>query len=543
VQADSAPSEEIVMPYKSISDLPDSVRDHTPKHAQEIYKEAYNNAWEQYKSPSDRQGDASREETAHKVAWSAVKEKNAFSVTLAVLLLAACSSRGVPPDDSTQNASAQDLQQPSTDSYAPGTGPNPELPEPQSSLIPTVDIAPAVGWTDDAQPTPAEGFAVNAFARGLEHPRTVYVLPNGDVLVAESNAPPKEVDQGLKGKAMDAVMKRAGAGVPSANRITLLRDADGDGVAETRTVFLENLMSPFGMALVDDMLYVANADALVKFPYAGGETVVSSTPVEVAALPGGPLNHHWTKALTASRDGSKLYVGVGSNSNVGENGMEMEVDRAAVLEVDAASGETRVFASGLRNPTALDWNPQTGALWAVVNERDELGNDLVPDYLTSVREGGFYGWPYSYFGQHPDPRFDEEEQRPELVAKAIVPDYALGSHVAPLGLAFYMAEPGSRHALPARHRNGAFIGLHGSWNRSPKTGYKVVFVPFSGGQPAGPMEDILGGFVNADGEAHGRPVGVAVDSHGALLVADDVGNAIWRITSTGPTAARPTPAP
>ncbi|QDH70450.1 PQQ-dependent sugar dehydrogenase [Marilutibacter alkalisoli] len=460
----------------------------------------------------------------------------ALSTTLAAIVLGACSSRGVPPDDSTQNQ-----QPPPTATYAAGTGPNPELPDPRSSLIPTVDIAPAVGWADDAQPTPADGFAVTAFARGLDHPRTVHVLPNGDVLVAESNAPPREVDKGLKRRAMDAVMKRAGAGVPSADRITLLRDADGDGVAEMRTAFLENLTSPFGMALVGDTLYVANADALVKVPYAEGTTRITSSPIEVAPLPGGPLNHHWTKALIASPDGSKLYVGVGSNSNIGENGMEMEVDRAAILEVDAASGETRVFASGLRNPTALDWNPDTGALWTVVNERDELGNDLVPDYLTSVQEGGFYGWPYSYFGPHTDPRIDNDEQRPDLVAKAIVPDYALGSHVAPLGLAFHTTDPGSQQALPARYRNGAFLGLHGSWNRSPKSGYKVVFVPFSDGRPAGPMEDILGGFVNTDGEAQGRPVGVAIDARGAVLVADDVGNAVWRITAASPTVTAPTP--
>ncbi|WP_407352777.1 PQQ-dependent sugar dehydrogenase [Luteimonas sp. R10] len=449
-----------------------------------------------------------------------------FSIALSGLLAAACSSGGPPPGDSTRVA-----QRPSVPpGYAPGTGPNPALPEPRTSLIPTVNIAPAVGWPDGARPTPAPGFAVTGFARGLDHPRMVYVLPNGDVLVAESDAPEDQTKQGLKGKAMGVVMKRAGAGLPSADRITLLRDGDGDGVAETRTAFLEHLKSPYGMALAGDTLYVANADALVKFPYAEGATSIAAAPVEVAPLPGGPINHHWTKALLASRDGEKLYVGVGSNSNVGENGMEAEVGRAAILEIEAASGKARVFASGLRNPTALDWNPETGELWAVVNERDELGNDLVPDYLTSVREGGFYGWPYSYFGRHPDPNFGADEQRPDLVAKAIVPDYALGSHVAPLGLAFHTAKPGSRDALPARYRNGAFVGLHGSWNRDPKSGYKVVFVPFADGRPAGPMEDVLGGFVNAEGEAQGRPVGVAVDAHGAVLVADDVGDAVWRIT-------------
>lgn len=453
-------------------------------------------------------------------------KRSRFSVALAGLLLAACSSGGPPPGDDTRA-----VRQPSTaGSYTPGTGPNPALPEPRTSLIPTVNIAPAIGWKGDARPTPAEGFAVTAFARGLDHPRMIHVLPNGDVLVAESNAPEDQTKKGLKGKAMTVVMKRAGAGGPSADRITLLRDEDGDGVADTRTTFLENLKSPYGMALVGDTLYVANTDALVKFPYAEGTTRITAASVEVAPLPGGPINHHWTKALTASPDGSRLYVGVGSNSNVGENGMEAEVGRAAVLEVDAVSGETRVFASGLRNPTALDWNPETGELWAVVNERDELGNDLVPDYLTSVREGGFYGWPYSYFGRHLDPHFDEDEQRPDLVAKAIVPDYALGSHVAPLGLAFYTADAGSGDALPERYRNGTFVGLHGSWNRDPKSGYTVVFVPFTNGRPAGPMEDVLGGFVNADGEAQGRPVGVAVDARGAVLVADDVGNAVWRLT-------------
>ena len=440
-----------------------------------------------------------------------------FSATL-LATLAACSSGGPPPGDATVNPGAA-----TTSGYAPGTGPSPALPEPESSLIPTVNIAPAVGWAADAAPTPASGFAVTAFARGLNHPRTLYVLPNGDVLVAETNAPPKpDAPKGIKGLAMQAVMKRAGAAVPSANRITLLRDGDGDGVAETRTVFLDDLFSPFGMALVGDTLYVANADAVVKVPYTVGQTRIDATPAKVADLPGGPINHHWTKAMVASRDGSRLYVGVGSNSNIAENGMDAETDRAAILEVDPATGATRVFASGLRNPTAMDWHPETGELWAVVNERDELGDDLVPDYLTSVREGAFYGWPWSYFGQHVDTRV--EPRNPAMVAKAIAPDYALGSHVAPLGLAFYTAD-----LLPARYRGGAFIGLHGSWNRDPKSGYTVAFVPFAGGRPSGPMEDVLGGFVNAAGDAQGRPVDVAVDARGGVLVADDVGNAVWRL--------------
>lgn len=403
------------------------------------------------------------------------------------------------------------------------TGPTPLLVEPRSSLIPTVDIAPAIGWPTQGKPTAAAGFAVNAFANGLDHPRTVYVLPNGDVLVAETNAPPKPDDaKGIRGAVMKSVMKKAGAGVASANRITLLRDADGDGVAEMRSVFLQNLNSPFGIALVGDTLYVANTDAVVRFPYRTGETAIDAAPVKVVDLPAGSINHHWTKSMVASADGKHLYVGVGSNSNVGENGIDNEIDRAAVLEIDPAAGTRRVFASGLRNPTALALQPEDGRLWAVVNERDELGNDLVPDYLTSVREGAFYGFPYSYYGQHVDKRM--QPQDPALVARAIAPDYALGSHVAPLGLVFHVGD-----ALPPRFRNGAFIGLHGSWNRKPLSGYKVVFVPFNQGEPSGPIETVLDGFLNAKGEAQGRPVGVAQDSRGALLIADDVGNTIWRM--------------
>lgn len=405
-----------------------------------------------------------------------------------------------------------------------GTGPDPVLPAPQKQLIPTIDIAPAVGWKADAKPVAAPGFAVAAFATDLDHPRWLYVLPNGDVLVAETNAPPRPEDgKGLKAAVKGVAMKRAGAAAPSANRITLLRDADGDGVAETRTVFLQNLMSPFGMALVGDTFYVANADALVRFPYKKGETSISAAPVKVVDLPGGPINHHWTKNVIASRDGSKLYVTVGSNSNVGENGMDQEIDRAAILEVDPKAVTRRLFASGLRNPNGLAWQPQSGALWTAVNERDEIGDDLVPDYMTSVRDGGFYGWPYSYFGQHVDARV--EPPRPDLVAKAIKPDYALGSHTASLGLTFYTGK-----LFPARYANGAFVGQHGSWNRKPPSGYKVVFVPFADGKPNGGTEDVLTGFLDAKGQAQGRPVGVAVDKHGALLVADDVGNVIWRVT-------------
>jgi glucose/arabinose dehydrogenase len=405
----------------------------------------------------------------------------------------------------------------------PGVVSAPRLPAAQKSVLPTINVASAVGWPQGATPTAAQGLAVNAYASGLQHPRWVYALPNGDVLVAETDAPPKPDDaKGIKGKAMQLFMKKAGSGTPSANRITLLRDGDGDGVAETRSVFLEGLNSPFGMALVGDTLFIANTDAVVRVPYRAGATRESEPPVKVADLPAGSINHHWTKNLVASRDGSKLYVTVGSNSNAAENGIDAERDRAAIMEIDIATGSTRTFASGLRNPNGLAWQPQSGALWTVVNERDELGNNLVPDYLTSVRENAFYGWPYSYYGAHVDSRVTP--QRPDLVATAVVPDYALGSHVAALGLAFYDAQ-----LLPAHFRGGAFIGEHGSWNRRPKAGYKVVFVPFANGRPAGLPEDVLTGFLDERGEARGRPVGVAVDAKGALFVADDIGNAIWRI--------------
>jgi glucose/arabinose dehydrogenase len=403
------------------------------------------------------------------------------------------------------------------------TGPQPVLPAPAKQWIPKVNIAPAVGWPQDAMPTPAAGLAVAPFGKDLDHPRWLYVLPNGDVLVAETNAPPKPAGKGLRAWFMKRAMKKAGAGVPSANRITLLRDADGDGISETRSVFLQNLFSPFGMALVGDQLYVANADAVVRFPYREGDRSISAAPVKVADLPGGPINHHWTKSLVASPDGTRLYVGVGSNSNVAENGMENETDRAAVLEIDIASGRRRVFASGLRNPVGLAWEPQTGALFAVVNERDEVGDYLVPDYLTSVREGAFYGWPYSYYGQNVDKRV--KPPRPDLVAQAVVPDYALGSHVAALGLEFYTGG-----LLPEKYRGGAFIGLHGSWNRSDPVGYKVVFVPFVNGRPQGEIQDVLTGFLDDEGNARGRPVGVVTDKAGALLVTDDVGNTVWRVT-------------
>jgi glucose/arabinose dehydrogenase len=408
-----------------------------------------------------------------------------------------------------------------------GIGPNPALPAPQKSWLPTVRIAPAQGWPEGARPAPAAGLAVTAFATGLDHPRWLTVLPNGDVLVAESNRPPKgegAPSGGIRGWVMGLVMKRAGGGTPSADRITLLRDADGDGVAETRSVLLSKLHSPFGMALVGEYLYVAHADAIVRFPYTPGATTIDAAGTRLTELPGGPLNHHWTKNIIASRDGTRLYATVGSNSNIGENGMAAEEGRAAIWEVDLPSGSKRLHASGLRNPNGLAWEPQTGALWTVVNERDELGDELVPDYLTSVQPGAFYGWPYSYYGAHVDERV--QPPRPDLVAKAVVPDYGLGSHVAPLGLT--TAEGA---ALPAAYRSGMFVGLHGSWNRKQLSGYKVVFVPFEGGRPAGPMRDVLSGFVDAEGRALGRPVGVAIDARGGLLVADDVGNTVWRVTA------------
>lgn len=407
-----------------------------------------------------------------------------------------------------------------------GTGPQPVLPAPERSLIPTVSVVSAKGWTAGATPAPAAGLTVTAFARGLDHPRWLYVLPNGDVLVAETNAPPRSSGYGgLKGWFFKRFQKKAGGAVPSANRITLLRDADGDGVAETRSVLLAGLNSPFGMALVGNTLYVANADALVKFPYSEGETQISARPVKVVDLPGKTLNHHWTKSLIASADGSKLYVGVGSNSNVAEHGMGKEEGRAAIWEIDPVSGTHRVFASGLRNPVGLAWEPDTGKLWTAVNERDELGSDLVPDYMTSVQDGGFYGWPYSYFGAHVDSRV--KPPRPDLIAKAIVPDYALGPHTASLGLAH-----SGETSLPEAFANGMFVGQHGSWNRKPRSGYKVIFVPFANGKPSGPPVDVLTGFVRENGDAMGRPVGVALDRTGALLVADDVGNTIWRVTAT-----------
>ena len=411
-------------------------------------------------------------------------------------------------------------------------GPNPTIPTPRWALMPDINLARAVGWPKGAMPTPAQGLAVNAFAEGLDHPRWLHVLPNGDVLVAETNTP-KSGDvsvPGFKGIVMIMAMNYAGAGVPSPNRIVLLRDSDGDGVAETGHVFLEGLNSPFGMALVGDKLYVADTDALLRFDYSEGATKIETPGTKIADLPSRAPNLHWTKSLVASPDGSRLYVGVGSNSNFGENGPALEEGRAQILEIDPATGETRSFATGLRNPVGLAFAPESGALWAVVNERDELGSDLVPDYLTEVKDGAFYGWPFSYWGQHVDTRV--EPQNPELVAKALKPDYSLGNHVAPIGLAFAQGT-----LLPEPFRSGVFIGEHGSWNRIPLSGYKVVFVPFAGGKPTGAPVDVLTGFLNGLNEAQGRPAGVAFDRSGALLVADDVGNAVWRVTPAAPTPA------
>jgi len=501
-----------------------------------------------------------------------------FATTLiAALALAACGdSAKLPPESSV--------------------GPSPQLPGPNKTLIPTVNIAPADSWPAGSKPQAASGLQVNALASGLDHPRWVYVLPNGDVLVAESNKPPKPegTPTTIKGWIMGKVQARAGAGVPSANRISLLRDADGDGVAEVKQTFLDassGLFSPFGMALVGNNLYVANADAVMRYAYNPGDTKISGAGTKVTDLPAG-INHHWTKNLIASPDGSKLYVTVGSNSNIGENGMDIEEGRAAIWEIDRASGNKRLFASGLRNPNGMGWEPGSGVLWTVVNERDEIGSDLVPDYLTSVKDGAFYGWPWSYWGQTTDDRV--QPARPEMVAKSIAPDYALGNHVAPLGLVFAGATPqaapvpapaaapaasmptaGSAtmttttattmpgtpatatvaveasptlamagtptaavlppptlpaaQAWPMPFASGAFVGQHGSWNRKPHSGYNVVFVPFANGKPSGPPVNVLTGFLSPDNKAWGRPVGVAIDTRGALLVADDVGNVIWRV--------------
>lgn len=425
----------------------------------------------------------------------------ATSAIMGLLALAGCSKGG--------DTSAQ-------------IGGKPILPELQQFLFPPMKIASQKSWGNDV-PTVAAGLKIQAFATGFKHPRTVYTLPNGDVLVVEANGPgtivqrPKEIVMGL-------IQSFGGSKEEGGNRITLLRDADGDGKPELRTVFLENLHSPFGIALVGGDLYVANTDAIVRYPYVTGQTKISAPGVKLTDLPGGPINHHWTKSLVASPDGTKLYVGVGSNSNITENGIGAEMNRAAILEVDRASGAARPFATGLRNPNGLSFEPASGKLWAVVNERDEIGPDLVPDYMTSVQDGAFYGWPYSYYGQHVDPRVKPE--RPDLVAKAIAPDYALSSHVAPLGMAFSTGQ-----SLPPAYRGGAFVGEHGSWDRSPFNGYKVIYVPFANGKPSGKAQDVITGFLDKSEKARGRPVGLALDSKSALLIADDLGNTVWRVTA------------
>jgi glucose/arabinose dehydrogenase len=417
-------------------------------------------------------------------------------------------------------------------SVADGTGPTPILPNPNKTLIPTVQIAKAIGWAHDAKPIAAAGLQVSAFAEDLNHPRWLYALPNGDVLVAETNAPPKpDSEKGIRQWIAGKVMAKAGAGVPSANRILLLRDNNQDGIADERKVFLKDLYSPFGMALVGNYFYVANADSVMRYEYATGQTEITSAGTKIVDLPGGPINHHWTKNIIASHDGNKLYITVGSNSNVAERGMKNELGRAAIWELDIATGQHRIFASGLRNPNGLAWEPTTQALWTVVNERDEIGSDLVPDYLTSVQDNGFYGWPYSYYGQHVDERV--QPQNADLVASALVPDYALGPHTASLGLAW-----SQENKLTKNYKHGMFIGQHGSWNRKPLSGYKVIFVPFEYGKPSGQPIDVLTGFVNNNNEAQGRPVGVLIDNQGSLLVADDVGNKIWRVTGKN-SEARP----
>ncbi|MFL6855144.1 MAG: PQQ-dependent sugar dehydrogenase [Sphingomicrobium sp.] len=406
-----------------------------------------------------------------------------------------------------------------------GVGPNPTLPKPSYSVIPAMALSHPARWGAGEAPKPAAGLTVTRFAADLNHPRWLFVLPNGDVLVAESDGP-GEIVKRPKDLVMRTAMHSVDAEKPRHHRILLLRDADGDGIAETKTIFIDNLHSPFGMALVGNDLYVANTDALLRFPYREGATSIASSGVKVADLPAGEINHHWTKNVIASRDGSKLYVSVGSNSNAGENGLDREIGRAAIWEVDPKTGDKHLFATGIRNPNGMDWEPTTGMLWTVANERDELGDDLVPDYITSVRRGGFYGWPYSYYGSNLDTRV--RPQRPDLVARAVKPDYAIGSHMGSLGFTF-----SNGTALTPEYREGAFVGQHGSWNRSVQHGYRVIFIPFSGGKPSGPPRVVLSGFLMPDGRTHGRPVGVAIDKRGGLLVADDQGNMVWRVARLG----------
>ena len=405
-------------------------------------------------------------------------------------------------------------------------GPNPQLDQPRKTAIPTVNVAKGEGWPRGAMPTAAAGLSVNEFAGGLSHPRWLLVLPNGDVLAAESDSPGTDRSGGnIRGRIQKMLMKKAGSSGGSANQISLLRDSDGDGVAELKRPLLTGLYSPFGMAFANGELFIANADGIVAYRFQPGQTIIEARPRHVTELPSG-YNHHWTKSMVASPDGRFLFVGVGSNSNVGENGLEMEEGRAAIWMVDAKTGAYRIFASGLRNPVGIDWNPWSGNLWTVVNERDELGDNLVPDFLTSVRDGAFYGWPWSYYGSHVDARVDPP--RPDMVAKAIAPDFALGPHVAPLGLTFSDGQ-----SLGPRFARGAFVGEHGSWNRDDPSGYQVVFVPFGGDRPSGKPVTILSGFRVGD-VARGRPVGVQIANDGSLLVADDVGGKVWRVSAALP---------
>ena len=429
----------------------------------------------------------------------------ALLATAAVLALAACSERA-QLDPQTQ------------------MGNDPRLPAPQNFLVPPMQVPKGVGWQGDGHPTVVSGLAIEKIAGGLLHPRQLLALANGDVLVVESNGPGQEATTTPKQLVAGFIKGRSGKGEKGGNRITLLRKPAGAGAWESH-VLLDHLRSPFGLQWIDGTLYVADTDKIMKYPFQPGQTQITDPGTELADLPS-TVNHHWTKSMVASADGKKLYVGVGSNSNIGENGLEVEYRRATVLEVDVATGASRVFASGLRNPTGLQWEPQTGKLWTIVNERDEIGADLVPDYLTSVQEGGFYGWPYSYYGQHVDERV--KQQRPDLVAKALKPDYALASHVAPLGLLFYT---GSN--LPAAYRGGAFVSEHGSWDRSPLGGYKVSFVKFVDGRPTGSVQPVVTGFYSQDESSlFGAPVGLAQGADGALLIADDVGNAVWSVTGS-----------
>jgi glucose/arabinose dehydrogenase len=425
-----------------------------------------------------------------------------YAVLAAALLLAACSGEAPPADVAY--------------------GPDPQLAAPQSGGLPTVNPAPAVGWPDGAAPVAPEGFTVTRYAEDLDHPRWLYVLPNGDVLVAESSSEPQE-GGGIMGWIRNAVQRRAGALGESPDRIVLLRDADGDGAVDARHVFAEGLNQPFGVVLVGEHLYVANTDAVVRFRYTPNSVRAPGRPDTVLELPfNAGDNGHWTRNLVANAEGTRLYVSVGSVSNVGEGGMEIEAGRAAIWEFNLDGSEARVFASGLRNPVGMAWAPDTDALWVAVNERDMLGDNLVPDYITSVRDGAFYGWPYYYWGENRDERIDIPAN--VRLQAPTTPDYALGAHTASLGLMFYGYD-----AFPEPYWNGAFVGQHGSWNRSERVGYKVIFVPFAAGVPNGDAQDFLTGFLNARGEAQGRPVGVAMDQTGALLVADDVGNIVWRV--------------